>query len=207
MSFVLCHDCYTWVEPEENRCPECLLLMDLSEVDPPLTQLGSVVGELVERLGDVRIPRRMLPEWGTLYTTTEGLFFVPHELDHSLRWQTPQINGTTSSWSLGALIRSPLLILFPFVRGTVERRSAEVLQPRYLVEESQSDLPRVLMNNPGAFFLSRQQIRAVSRKRRRWIIERCNGNNLQLSPVEPVQPFDDKFQRLLRTSDWQMATH
>lgn len=207
MSFVLCHDCYTWVEPEENRCPECQLVMDLSEVDPPLDQLRSVMGDLIQHLGEVRIPRRLLPEWGTLYATTEGLFFVPHELDHSLRWQTTEINGTTLMWSLGAFVWSPLLVLFPFIRGTTEQKSVEVLRPRYLMDETYCELPDVLMNNPGAFFLSRRQIRAVSRKRKRWIIERTLGNNLQLSPVEPVQPFDEKFDRLLQTSNWQAVAH
>lgn len=207
MSFVLCHDCYTWVEPEENRCPECLLVMDLSEVDPPPGQLRNVMGDLVERLGEVRIPRRLLPEWGTLYATTEGLFFVPHELDHSLRWQTTEINGATLMWSLGSLLWSPLLILFPFVRGTSEQKPIGVLRPRYLMEETQHDLPDLLMNNPGAFFLSRRQVRAVTRKRSRWIIERNLGNNLQLSPVDPVQSFDENFDRLLQSTDWQPVTH
>ena len=204
MSFLLCHDCYTWVEPLDNRCPECLLVMDLSAEDPPVHLLREVMGNLTGRLGEVRIPRKLLPEWGTLYATTEGLFFVPHEMDQALRRDDGQFTGTSLMWSLGSLIWSPLFFLSPFVRGShVPDRPVRVLRPRYLSETESGELPDLLMDNPGAFFLPRRQIQAMMRKRGRWIIERSQGGVLPISPVAPARFFHDNLTTLLESPAWQ----
>ncbi len=205
MSFLLCHDCYTWVEPLDQRCPECLLVMDLSAEDPSPHVLQEVMGDLTGRLGEVRIPRKLLPEWGTLYATTEGLFFVPHEMDHALRRDDGAFTGASLMWSLGSLLWSPLFFLSPLFRGTpVPDRPVRVLRPRYLGDADNSRLPDLLMDNPGAFFLPRRQIRTVLRKRGRWIIERTQGGYVSISPVAPARIFHDNLAGLLENPDWRM---
>ncbi len=204
MSFLLCHDCYTWVEPRDNRCPECLLVMDLSAADPPVSQLRDVMGDIVDRVGEVRIPRRMLPEWGTLYQTTRGLFFVPHEMDSALAADAGPLTGTSVMWSLGTLMWSPLFFLTPFLRTPPPRQtSVRILKPRHLCEADSKKLPILLMENPGAFFLPRAQIQSAYRKRSRWIIERSAGGRLLLMPVNSARLFREKFTHLLGGPAWR----
>jgi hypothetical protein len=204
MSFLLCHDCYTWVEPEENRCPECLLVMDLSESDPPSALLRELMGDIVDGLGEVRIPRKLLPEWGTLYATTNGLFFVPHETEDSLSADAGAFRGNSLMGNLGSLLCSPLLFLRPLIRGEFSRKtSLRVFRPRHLTEADSLLLPELLMENPGAFFLPKRQIRTVYRKRSRWVIERSLGNRLRFSPVGPAKLFQEKFITLFEAPAWR----
>ncbi len=203
MSFLLCHDCYTWVEPDDGRCPECLLVMDLSAADPPAGQLLLVMGEIVGRLGEVRVSRRLLPEWGTLYATTRGLFFVPHEPDDAPAMGAAPLFGASLMWSLGSLLWSPLVFLLPFVRTDVPQETAvRVLRPRYLSPEDSAMLPELLMAHPGSFFLPKNQIRSMTPKRSRWMIDRSIGSRLTFSPADSPGVFREKLSTLLATSDW-----
>ena len=176
MSFLLCHDCYTWVEPLDNRCPECLLVMDFSAEDPAPHLLREVMGDLAGRLGEVRIPRKLLPEWGTLYATTDGLFFVPHEMDHALRRDDGQFSGTSLMWSLGSLIWSPLFFLSPLVRSSpAPDRPVRVLRPRYLSEEESAALAEFTDGQSGSVLFApaadsgdRAKARAVDHRTHSW---------------------------------------
>lgn len=208
MSFLLCHDCYTWVEPVDDRCPECLFVMDLSESDPPPRLLRDVMGELVKPLGEVRIPRRLLPEVGILYATTEGLFFLPHEMDPSRTLE--QDRSGVRAW----LNKMKRVLWLPFsdsmsfrLDGNHELSAPAGERPaRSLLAEEQPDLPRLLMENPGAFFLSKRQVAKISRKRKRWIIERCQGSRVQIVPLQPARMFFENFETLLESPAWQLAS-
>jgi hypothetical protein len=203
MSFLLCHDCYTWVEPDEGRCPECLLMMDLSAADPASAQLRDLMGDIVDRLGEVRVPRKLLPEWGTLYATTRGLFFVPHEPGHSTTTGTAPLVGASLVWGLGSLFWSPLLFLMPFVRTeTAEETTVRVLRPRYLTHDDSSRMPELLMAHPGSFFLPKTQIKSIRSQRARWTVERSPGSRLMFSPVDSPRALAAKLSSLLATSDW-----
>lgn len=203
MSFLLCHDCYTWVEPAEGRCPECQLVMDLSAADPQPSQLRELMGEIVDRLGEVRVPRRLLPEWGTLYATTKGLFFVPHEPDDAPAMGSTPIMGASLMWGLASVLWSPLFFLTPFARTHVaEETTVRVLRPRYLTNEDSAQMPGLLMAHPGSFFLPRIQIRSIISKRSRWIIERNLGSRLTFTPVGSTGTFRERFLSLLARNDW-----
>ena len=107
-------------------------------------------------------------------------------------------------WSLGSLIWSPLFFLSPLLRtSSAPDRPVRVLRPRYLGENESGDLPDLLMDNPGAFFLPRRQVRAAMRKRGRWIIERTQGGLLSISPVAPARFFHDNLCALLESPAWQ----
>lgn len=81
MSLMLCHHCFTWVEPLGDQCPQCDYPLDARSPDPSSEQLNASIGPIVGRMGEVRISRFDLPGQGTLYETTQGLFFVPHRLE------------------------------------------------------------------------------------------------------------------------------
>jgi hypothetical protein len=179
--------------------------MDLSTVDPPLTLLREVMGDIVERLGEVRIRRPMLPEWGTLYATTRGIFFVPHEMDQALAVDAGPFTGTSLMWSLGSFFWSPLMFLMPFLGGEESRESlVRVLRPRRLTTVDSAQMPELLMENPGSLFLPRPQIRAITRKRGMWWIERSLGSPLRLSPIDSPRMFQENIARLLASPAWQL---
>ena len=206
MSFLLCHDCYTWVEPADDRCPECQFAMDLSEADPPVRILREVIGELVARLGNVQIPRRLLPEWGTLYATTEGLFFLPLTADDEQIASTRPA-GDTYLGRLGHLVWSPLRSLFPDVRGAAALPPAVANEDlESLLDQDHADLPRLLMDHPGTFFLPKCQIQSIQFKRSRWTIERCQGGRLVLSAAE-TRSFHANFRVLLESPGWRIIPH
>ncbi len=201
MSFLLCHDCYTWVEPKDNRCPECLLVMDLSASDPTPDFLLEVMGELVECLGAVRIPRRLLPDLGVFYATTNGLFFVPQLLNEGKSAE----NQANNSGSLTARILSLMGDWFPFPRGSVTSRDVD--SSERMPEIETADLPALLMAHPGAFFLPRDQIRSLTRKRSRWGIERKQGSRLTISPTGSKKAFHEKMQQLVQSQAWEIRQH
>jgi hypothetical protein len=161
------------------------------------------LGEIVDRLGEVRIRRKLLPEWGTLYATTRGLFFVPHEPDDRPAIGTAPLLGTSLMWSLGSFLWSPLLFFAPFARTHVpQETTVRVLRPRYLTSEDSARMPALLMDHPGSFFLPKNQIRSIARKRSRWVIERSTGSRLVFSPIESSRVFGEKLSNLLAADAW-----
>jgi hypothetical protein len=181
--------------------------MDLSAADPEARQLQELMGEIIDRLGEVRVPRKLLPEWGTLYATTRGLFFVPHEPEDAPRVGSTPLMGTSLMWSLGSFLWSPLLFFAPFVRTEVpEKTTVRVLRPRYLTNDDSAQMPALLMAHPGSFFLPKNQIRSIAPKRSRWVIERSLGSRLTLSPVESSRAFGEKLSNLLAANEWAAVT-
>ena len=81
MSLILCHQCFSWVEPIGEQCPQCDFPLDARAPDPSPEELNAAIGSLVRPMGEIRIARAELPERGWLYETNHGLFFVPNRLE------------------------------------------------------------------------------------------------------------------------------
>jgi hypothetical protein len=203
MSFFLCHDCYTWVQPLRERCPECHRMMDLSAADPTAEALRATVGELRRSLGEVRVRRPLLPEYGLLYETDRGLFFAPHETGH-VRRDVEQIPHSHSLlWMLGSLVWAPLGMMLPVFRLRAQALQAvrvPVLRPRYL--DDSTDLSALLMADPGAFFLPRATVRQVRRRRRRWIVTRVSAKPQVDEPLENASSLHTGLQDYADRTDW-----
>lgn len=203
MAFLLCHDCYSWVEPAEGRCPECQQAVDPSASDPPPATLQSVMGTLVGPLGMVRVRRRMLPEHGTLYLTTTGLCFVPHQAVYVTQ-EVEVPAGSSALWSLAAVVWSPLSLILPLIRTKrVQQQRVQILEPRTLGDGDSDRLPLLLMQDPGAFFIPQRIIRRIRRRRGRWIIERMHGSPVKLSPETDRRALHTRMTDLLATPAWQ----
>lgn len=181
MSLLLCHECYSWVLPDDGRCPDCQFTVDAATPDPSLDLLGQSIGELMHPIGEVRVRRKLLPERGMLYATTNGLFFLPHELRHETQFVESNDAGNSIVWHLAALAWSPLSLMLPFVkRNRVVAKSVRVFRPQLLSDDEGHRLPEFLMHNPGVFFIPRKVIRSVRRRRGNWIIERQYASTLRL---------------------------
>lgn len=182
-SFLLCHECYTWVVPIDDRCPECTNAVDAATPDPSLPLLEHAIGEINGLIGEVRVRRPMLPERGLLYSTEGGLYFLPHELDHVTEMKPAAPTGSSLMWSAAALVVTPLIFVLPFVSvKRLKESSRPVYRPRYLNVGERRRPAELLMENPGVFFVPRRSIRDVRKRRRHWIVERIQGRSLRMTP-------------------------
>jgi hypothetical protein len=205
MSLFLCHECYSWITPVDGRCPDCELIVDASVPDPPMQAIRSVIGDVVGLLGEVRVRRKLLPDHGMLYATTNGLYVLPHQLDQETRVTTQPAEPLM--WSLASLSWAPLALLRPLLEpflGKKEQRAVQVavLRPVALTSADNDHLPELLMDNPGVFFLRRQAIRGWRRRRRHWSIERDQGPPLKLSPESDRNLVHRRLSQLAKAQRW-----
>lgn len=197
MPLLLCHECFFWVESREGRCPECDHPMDTGVADPSIDALERIIGRPVGALGCVRIRRRLLPELGTLYETGNGLFFAPHVMSSRVELVEKRATGRSLMWTLASVAFAPLILVLPFLRfRNMSAEEVPVYEPIRLPDDDRDALARLLMENPGAFFVARTMIRRVRRRWGRWRIERRSGSALRLLPGSDPHEFDARMEEL-----------
>lgn len=193
MSLILCHQCYSWVEPLGEQCPQCDFPLDARAPDPSPEKLNAALGQVVGRLGDVRIARAALPDQGSLYETTQGLFFVPHRLE-----QVKLVRGETLvrplRTALAAWLRAPLGLLgtAPGPPSAARMRIAVDEHPPLGPEDS-GKLAALLMQNPGVFFLPRRSIHKIRWTLWGWTISRPNSLALRVKPMADRGRFHERM--------------
>ena len=203
MSYLLCHECYTWVEPADGRCPECQLYLDAGRPDLSVDQLQRVLGEVRCQIGEIRIRRRTLPDLGMLYATSRGFYFLPHQMEHVTQSVEAGAAGTSLLWALATLVWFPLIVVLPFVKtNQMKVARVPIYKPRPLADSESPRLPDLLMQNPGVFFVPRKSIRTVERKRLHWKIDRNHGSSLRLKPAADRGQFHQRMAALLASDDW-----
>jgi len=205
MALLLCHECYSWVEPRSGHCPDCLARADLNEADPAPPQLRATLGELTGKLGEVTVRRRPFSGPGLLYTTTQGLYFLPHHVnDITDEYGQNHDVGQTVIWSVAATLWAPLYLLMPLLRTSSRNGSTVSIYHPQLLSPDQSDLlSDLLMDNPGAFFVPSRAVRTVQQRWRGWVIERDHGTKLHLKPTSTRGNFDRRMQQLIKSPAWQ----
>ncbi|MEX2288506.1 MAG: hypothetical protein WD648_15520 [Planctomycetaceae bacterium] len=203
MSFLLCHECYSWVEPIHDRCPDCQESVDSSTADPPLSRLQNEIGNLIGPLGEVKVERRLLPDRGLLYLTSNGLFFLPHAVEHEMKIVPTTDVQTSFLWSLAALAWTPLALVVPFLKKKRETaKQVRVFRPHWLSVDQSQEMPKLLMQNPGVFFLPNNAVRVVGRRRKGWRIVRVHGPALRIFPLDDARQFHDHMSRLIAAGIW-----
>lgn len=208
MALLLCHECYFWVPPRDGRCPECDHSVDSSVPDPPADVLNRLIGPAVRPLGTVRLARQSLPERGTLYETDNGLFFVPHHIHRRLEIVERKQHGRSLLWMLASIAFTPLMLVVPFLRfRKLTTEEVPIYEPVFLTDEQCERLGQLLMQNPGVFFIPRDAIRRVHRRRNRWVIERRIGSTLRLIPETDFHEFDHQLAGLLNRDRWQAVAN
>lgn len=209
MSLLLCHDCYSWVEPFSEHCPECWQVIDASRRDPPLEKLEEAIGRIVLRIGEVRVNRKMFPDRGTLFATTNGLIFLPDEIDRVIsEWD--EVNSTESLlWAMAGFVWSPLHLVSLWKRKTKPKRTGvvRVFRPIFLTDRDSPRLPEMLMQNPGVFFIPRRTIRSARRLFDRWRIDRVHATTVRFRPYTDRDRFHERFEKLLECDNWFHFDH
>jgi hypothetical protein len=202
MSFLLCQECFGWVQPRNSHCPECLAILDLNQPDPSPAQLRSALGDIVGELGEVRISRRLLPERGLLFETTKGLYFLPHRIEEVIETKEEQVNPSIL-WSLAAMAFWPLRLIIPFLKTKrLKEVHVQVCCPQSLTPAESDRLPDLLMDNPGVFFIPNRAVQFVERKRDGWIVGRSHGKRV-IFKADGAPEFHDRMQDLVRSPAWQ----
>ena len=203
MSFLFCQECFTWVNPHNEHCPECMAIVDQTRSDPPFAQLRTTLGDVVMRLGEVRITRRLLPERGLLYATTRGLYFLPHQIDEITEYVEHRVPPSWL-WYMAAFVFVPLRLIIPFLRTKqLKEVQVHVYRPQLLTAAESDLLPELMMDNPGAFFVPLRVVRMVEFKRDRWIIERFPGSKIAFQPDADARKFHERMRELVRSPDWR----
>lgn len=206
MPLLLCHECFFWVESRDGRCPECDHPMDTGIPDPSIDALERIIGPAIAPLGCVRIRRRLLPELGTLYETGNGLFFAPHVVRRRVELVEKTAAGRSFMWMMASVVFAPLILVLPFLRfRNLRAEEVPVYEPVRLPEADRDALGRMLMENPGAFFVSRNAVRRIRRRWGRWRIVRRIGPVLRLSPESDPREFDVQMHDLVRRDTWRQA--
>lgn len=204
MSFLLCHDCYAWVEPVGDRCPHCEQIIDPEAADPPHGTLAAAMGELRSLIGEARVPRKKLPDTGLLYATSRGLLFVPHRTVYVTQMVEAPPAGGSLFWTIATVVWSPLMFVLPFVKTKrLQEQSVAVAEPQYLDGDATPHLPELLMHDPGVFFVPRRSIRCVRRRRHRWTIERAHAASLKVRAEGDRALFHRQMAELLQSPMWR----
>jgi hypothetical protein len=207
MSFLLCQECFGWVQPHNSHCPDCLAIVDPGQPDPSYAQLRSTLGDVLLELGEVRVSRSLLPSRGLLYATTKGLYFLPHRIEEVLETKEEQVNPSIL-WSLAAVVWWPLRLVIPLLRTKRLRQiQVQVYCPQCLTAAESDRLPELLMDNPGAFFIPNRAVQFAERKRGRWIVERLQGGRVVFKLDGDSQEFDERLHDLTRSPEWQHLKH
>jgi hypothetical protein len=196
MSLILCQQCYSWVEPIAEQCPQCDYPLDPRLPDPTQAELAQAIGRLVGPIGDVRIGRSMLPGSGLLYETTNGLLFVPHRLEQVKLAPGPAVKRRWAA-VLTASLRAPRRLL----GRAWERKAGASMEiaagpSRRLAPADRGRLPALLMENPGVFFVPKRSIREITRSLRGWTVARPNGLVLRFKPARDHREFHHRMAAL-----------
>lgn len=204
MSMLLCHECFSWVEPRNGHCPDCMATADINDADPPLSRLQAILGEISAPLGEVTVRRHAMPSRGLLYATSNGLYFLPHLVDEK---HSPGIHTATDRvfiWSMAAALWAPLSLCAVLLDlNTEDSSDALTYHPQRLAPEQADAMPQSLMDNPGAFFVPSAMIQSISRRFGVWIIHRSHCTKLKFLPTSPRESFDDKMSKLIATPPWK----
>ena len=187
---LLCPECCQWREPAEGRCSTCGGSLDLAIPDPSLESIADEIGELSEWIGKGDLLRTVLPKRGNLYSTTNGLLFVPDESRVILFADARQ--AAAAQRGLGRLMTRVWSRLTR--RGEIERFVCEQRASGLSVSDRLA-LAGLLCGDPGVWFLTRAMIASWQRPRGQWEFVRADAR----SWPERISMLDRDGDRALQT--------
>ncbi|MDA0586766.1 MAG: hypothetical protein O2820_02210 [Planctomycetota bacterium] len=205
MTVRLCQACCQWVWTKNERCPGCDDAVS-EYIDPVdvARQVRSTVGEVVGKIGHVRIHRKRLPADGILYETQNGLFFLPHRNVTVKR--LVEENSSSPFWTIAGILWSPLIFLLPFLKKQRLRETdVQESQPVRLTGTDLQLLPDLLPRMPGALFISVGDIQKIRLKGQRWVIRRFAGGETTIEALA-AEPFRVRMEGLLSSDSWRMVS-
>ncbi|MFP6764200.1 MAG: hypothetical protein VB858_11290 [Planctomycetaceae bacterium] len=205
MSVRLCHACSQWVWTKNERCPGCANTV-YEHLDPVVyaSQIRPAIGDVLGKIGFVKIRHQHLPTDGTLYETQNGLFFLPHRGVQVTRFVEEHSSNPVAT--VAAILFAPLIFLLPFLRKRQLRETTvEKIEPVRLRGDDIQLLPELLPRMPGAFFVGLPDIQQIQFKKRRWTICRFSSADIVLEPIS-TEAFEARMKSILDSDSWQSVT-
>ncbi len=190
MMLLLCPECCQWREPAEGRCSMCCGTLDLAVPDPALDSIADEIGEQSGWIGKGDLLRTVLPKRGCLYSTTNGLLFVPDDSRVILFSDVRPV--ATAQRGLGRLVARLWSRLTR--RGGIERFACEQ-RASGLSASDRLALAGLLCSDPGVWFLARAMIASWRRQRGQWEFARTDAR----SWPERIAMLDRDGDRALQT--------
>ena len=190
MMLLLCPECCQWREPAEGRCSMCGGTLDLAVPDRSLESIADEIGERSGWIGKGDLLRTVLPKRGSLYSTTNGLLFVPDDSRVILFADGRQV--ATARRGLGHVVTRFWSRLTR--RGGIERFGCEQ-RASGLSASDRLALAGLLCSDPGVWFLARAMIASWRRQRGQWEFTRADAR----SWPERISMLDRDGDRALQT--------
>ena len=177
---VFCRQCFAWVEPHGEMCPDCGMLVILDQPDLDQESLAKIIGNPLIFLGPVRVERPRLPNYGDLLGTSEGLLFVPR-LHRRLNgaWEEVASNRIPGWWPFRGE-QSANRFLDWLRRPSTARLSDPKKGESVEASPLSGSLSERLMDSPGGFFMERRFIRGMTCRRKTVRIERSPFRSMTL---------------------------
>jgi hypothetical protein len=192
MLLALCHRCWTWMEPKQERCVECGGAVNLREPDPDPSELKTLFGESLCVIGEVSLKRPKLPSFGVLSAFDHGLLFLPDlrqlpsggfvAIEHADR-----PGSQPGFWSL-------------FTRRTHAAGTGvvPVVRPKLASEEA---VDRFL-DSPGALFIPRGAIVRILQRGSLLRVERKPGRTVAWRLESPLAAVQQQFRAVKDQPTW-----
>lgn len=171
MPLLLCSDCLQWREPFNGGCPVCGVVLEIFVPDPAEDFLAESLGDLQNELGHVSLSRRILPTRGRLFTTTHGLLFVPDESSVFVLSRDEKSRNQQQAWITRVASR-----IARIAKSIAGHRPRSLRADDALRAKDRHAVARLLLSDPGVWFLSRAAIACWRRQRKRWEFIRPDGH-------------------------------
>ena len=159
--------------------------------------LEQEIGPVVRALGEVRIATKMLPDLGTLYQTTNGLFFLPYHFEKVTRIAHRPEPSTSLLWTLAAIIWPYLLIALPFIGSKSSYFESQDVHSDPLTEGDNKSLAEALTERRGSIFIPHSTIEAISPRWRRWKVQRVQRTAILVTPLEDRHEFARRLETVI----------
>lgn len=197
MRIVLCHNCWSWVQLDGDRCPDCHQGVDLSDPDPSPAELDELFGLVLCRLASVRCDRRKLPSVGVLWGVAEGLLFLPELTLLPNGAMLAEESPAAHFWEIARWWS-------PWGRRAASSTTCE------LHADAVTDFAAVserFLNAPGAVFVPRAHLIRASLRGRAWTISRSIGRTLRFTTIDSVEDARQSWREMLtRDPAWRQLT-
>lgn len=194
MLLALCHRCWSWMEPKQDRCVECGQTVNLHEADPDAAALAALIGAPLLVVAEVTISRPKLPAGGVLAAYAEGLLFLPDVRT----LPTGGIAAITPGEPASATSLAGFWNLF-----------AKRVRPAG-VEHTQLDRPLLsteavverFFDSPGALFICRKTIARIQQRGTVLRVERKPGRTAAFRLDSPLPHAVENLARLKQSPGW-----
>jgi hypothetical protein len=194
MLLALCHRCWTWMEPKQDRCVECGQPVNLHEPDPDAAALRMLIGDPLLVIAEVTISRPKLPAGGVLSAYSEGLLFLPDV-------RILPSGGIVAVFPGEPTSTAPLSGFW----NLFSRRTRTVGDDRTPADRAllaTASAAERFLDSPGAMLIRRETISRIQQRGRVLRVERKPGRTAAFRIESPLPSVVENLNSLRQATGW-----